>query len=127
MSLPNMKVINYMSKKTKNLFRVDLNLKYLVYTDKEKYTQDDVFDWIKNEVHSNELDADGALEIEKVESSEQIQDFLDMDIEYYVYYTDGEDDSTSIDTLVEELGLDASALVDRLKKLGYTVTPPTKK
>jgi hypothetical protein len=116
-----------MSKKTKNLFRVDLNLKYLVYTDKEKYTQDDVFDWIKNEVHSNELDADGALEIEKVESSEQIQDFLDMDIEYYVYYTDGEDDSTSIDTLVEELGLDASALVDRLKKLGYTVTPPTKK
>jgi len=78
-------------------------------------------------VRSNEFDDDGALEIEKVESSEQIQDFLDMDIEYYVYYTDGEDDSTSIDTLVEELGLDASALVDRLKKLGYTVTPPTKK
>jgi hypothetical protein len=86
-----------------------------------------VLDWIKNDVHSGEFDSDGALEIEKVESSEQIQDFLDMDTEYYVYYTDDEDDSTSIDTLVEELGLDASALVDRLKKLGYTVTPPTKK
>jgi hypothetical protein len=122
-----MKVINYMSKKTKNLFRVDLNLKYLVYTDKEKYTEDDVLDWIQNEVHSNEFDGDGALEIEKVESSEQIQDFLDMDIEYYVYYTSGEDDSTSIDTLVEELGLDANILVEKLRKLGYTVSKPKKK
>jgi hypothetical protein len=122
-----MKVINYMSKKTKNLFRVDLNLKYLVYTDKEKYTQDDVLNWIKNEVHSNEFDDDGALEIEKVESSEQIQDFLDMDIEYYVYYTSGEDDSTSIDTLVEELGLDANILVAKLRNLGYTVSKPKKK
>ena len=111
----------------KNLFRVDLNLKYLVYTDKEKYTQNDVLDWIKNDVHSGEFDGDDVLEIEKVESSEQIQDFLDMDTEYYVYYTNNEDDSTSIDTLVEELGLDASVLVDKLKKLGYTVTPPKKR
>jgi hypothetical protein len=116
-----------MSKKTKNLFRVDLNLKYLVYTDKEQYTQNDVLDWLKNEVHSNEFDDDGALEIEKVESSEQIQDFLDMDIEYYVYYTSGEDDSTSIDTLVEKLGLDANILVAKLRKLGYTVSKPKKK
>jgi len=122
-----MKVINYMSKKTKNLFRVDLNLKYLVYTDKEQYTQDDMLDWLKNEVHSNEFDDDGALEIEKVESSEQIQDFLDMDIEYYVYYTSGEDDSTSIDTLVEKLGLDTNILVAKLRKLGYTVSKPKKK
>ena len=114
-------------KQNKNLFRVDLNLKYLVYTDKEKYTQDDVLDWLKNEVHSNEFDDDGALEIEKVESSEQIQDFLDMDIEYYVYYTSDEDDSTSIDTLVEELGLDANILVVKLRKLGYTVSKPKKK
>jgi hypothetical protein len=114
-------------KQNKNLFRVDLNLKYLVYTDKEKYTQDDVLDWIKNEAHSNEFDDDGALEIEKVESSEQIQDFLDMDIEYYVYYTSDEDDSTSIDTLVEELGLDANILVAKLRKLGYTVSKPKKK
>jgi hypothetical protein len=114
-------------KQNKNLFRVDLNLKYLVYTDKEKYTQDDVLDWLQNEVHSNEFDDDGALEIEKVESSEQIQDFLDMDTEYYVYYTSGEDDSTSIDTLVEELGLDANILVEKLRKLGYTVSKPKKK
>ena len=113
--------------KTKNLFRVDLNLKYLVYTDEEKYTQNDVLDWIKHDVHSGEFDGDDVLEIEKVESSEQIQDFLDLQDSYCVYCTSPEDDSTYLGDLVDLLGLDASVLVDKLKKLGYTVTPPKKR
>jgi hypothetical protein len=114
-------------KQKKNLFRVDVTLKYLVYTDKAEYKEIDVVNWIKNDFHSGEFDTDGALKIQKVESTEQIQDFLDLDIDYNVYYTDDVDESTSLDTLVEELCLDAKVLVAKLKKLGYTITSPKKK
>jgi hypothetical protein len=114
-------------KQTKNLFRIDLNLKYLVYTDKMNYTENDVLNWIKNDFHSGELDEENNLTINKVESSHQIQDFLDQDIDYSVYYTDDEDDDTSISTLVETLGLDADILVAKLRKLGYVITKPKKK
>ena len=114
-------------KQNKNLFRIDLNLKYLVYTDKMIYTEPDVLNWIKNDFHSGELDEENNLIINKVESSQQIQDFLDMDVDYSVYYTDDEDDNTSISTLVEKLSLDADILVAKLRKLGYVITKPKKK
>lgn len=116
-----------MSTKNKNLFRVDINLSYLVYTDQEKYTEQDTLKWCKDELHESELEEGEALEILKVESSEQVQDFLDKDNEYYVYYTDDEDDSTSVSDLVDRLGLDADILVAKLRKLGYSVTKPKKK
>lgn len=106
----------------KNLFRVNLNLKYLVYTDEMNYTEDDVLLWIKNNFHSGELDDEDAVQITKVESSKQIQDFLDMDIDYNVYHTDDEDHDTSIKELVEKLGLDVHILIEKLRKLGYTVS-----
>ena len=111
-------------KQKKNLFRVDVHLNYLVYTDKETYNEIDVCKWLKNDFHSGELDEGGALEVQKVESVEQIQDFLEKDFEYNVYYTDDKDDGTSIQTLVDELGLNADVLVAKLRKLGYTVAPP---
>ena len=113
-----------MSTKNKNLFRVDLNLRYLIYTDQEKYTEHDVLKWCKEELHEGEFDDEGVLEIKRVESSEQVQDFLDMDIEYNVYHTDDEDESTSVSDLVDKLGLDADILAARLRKLGYSVTKP---
>lgn len=113
--------------KTKNLFRVDLNLKYLIYTDKQEYTENDVLNWIKNDFHYGEFDSDNALKIEKVESSKQIQDFLNYDYYYSVYRDAGDDDEKDLSDLVDLLGLDASVLVDKLKKLGYTVTPPKKR
>jgi hypothetical protein len=111
----------------KNLFRVDVHLSYLVYTDKETYNEIDVCKWLKNDFHSGELDEEGALEVQKVKSIEQIQDFLEKDFEYNVYYTDDKDDGTSIQTLVDELSLDADVLVAKLRKLGYTVAPPKEK
>lgn len=116
-----------MKKQNKNLFRIDLNLKYLVYTDKMNYTESDVLNWIKNDFHSGEFDDEDVLTINKVESSHQIEDFLDMDVDYNVYYTDDEDDSTSVSTLVEKLSLDADILVAKLRKLGYVITKPKKK
>ena len=115
-------------KQNKNLFRVDAHLSYLVYTDKETYGETDFCEWLKTSFHSGELDEEGSLEVEKVESTEQIQEFLEeRDYDYNVYYTDDEDEGTSLDTLVEELGLDADIFVAKLRKLGYTVTKPKKK
>lgn len=114
-------------KQKKNLFRVDAHLSYLVYTDKETYGETDFCEWLKNNFHSGELDEDGALEIEKVESTEQIQDFLDRDYDYSVYTEIGDNVEKDLSELVDELGLDAKVLVTKLKKLGYTITPPKKK
>jgi len=115
-------------KQNKNLFRVDAHLSYLVYTDKETYGETDFCKWLKNNFHSGELDEEGSLEVEKVESTEQIREFLDeRGYDYSVYYTDDEDEFTTISTLVEELGLDADILVAKLCKLGYTITKPEKK
>jgi len=96
-----------MSTKNKNLFRVDINLSYLVYTDQENYTESDVLKWFKDDFHSGEFDEENALSILKVESSEQVQDFLDREIDYCVYYTNDEDESASVSELVDRLGLDA--------------------
>lgn len=120
-----------MSRKTKkpinkNLFRVDLNLQYLVYTDKENYTEHDVEKWIKNDLHSGEFDEQDGLTINKVTSSKQIQDFLDLDVDYNVYHTDEQDNGISVHSLVEQLGLDADVMIDKLKKMGYTVTKDKK-
>lgn len=114
-------------KQNKNLFRVDAHLSYLVYTDKETYGETDFCKWLKNNFHSGELDEEGALEVEKVESTEQIQDFLDRDYDYSVYREIGDDDEKDLSELVNELGLDADILVAKLRELGYTITKPKKK
>lgn len=105
-------------KTQKKLYRVDINLKYLVYTDKE-YKQVDALDWLKNEVHSGELD--DACEISLVKDAKEIEDFTEMKIDYYPYFTDEEDESTLSD-IIEKLGLDAKKLIKRLESLGYKVT-----
>ncbi len=109
-------------KQKKNLFRVDLNLKYLIYTDKQEYTDSDIISWLKNEMHSGEFDEPNAVMINKVTTQKQIQDFLNMDIDYHVY---GDVDQLSVHDVVEPLGLDTEAMIDRLKSLGYAVSKNT--
>ena len=106
-------------KTEKKLYRVDINLKYLIYTD-EEYEQENVFNWIKTEVHSGELD--DACEIYEVKSVKEIED--DFDMEYFPYCADAEDrmQELTLEEIVEELGLDAKKLIQRLESLGYTVT-----
>lgn len=108
-----------MKTENKKLYRVDINLKYLVYTDKE-YKQGDVLNWLKNEVHSGELD--DTCEISLVKDAKEIEDFTEMEIDYCPYYTDNADESTFLSDIIEKLGLDAKKLIERLKSLGYKVT-----
>jgi hypothetical protein len=110
--------------KKKNLFRVDAHLNYLVYTDKDTYDESDFCQWLKTDFHSGELDEKSTLEVKKVESTKQIQEFLEKDYDYNVYYTDSEDADVSIHTLVKELNLDIDNIIIKLRKLGYTVTKP---
>jgi hypothetical protein len=104
-------------KTEKKLYRVDINLKYLVLTDKE-YKQADTLAWLKNEVHGGELD-DEACTISLVKDSKEVNDFEEG---YCTYYTDPDDDGTSLEHIIDRLGLDASKMIERLKKLGYKVT-----
>ena len=106
-------------KTEKKLYRVDINLKYLVYTD-EEYKQVDVLNWIKNDIHHGELD--DACEISVVKDVKEIEDFTDSDIEYCPYYTDNADESTFLSDIIDKLGLDAKKLIKRLESLGYKVT-----
>lgn len=106
-------------KKQNKLYRVDINLKYLVYTNKE-YRQKDVLDWIKNDVHDGELD--DACEISLVKDAKEIEDFTEMDIPYCPYYTNNKDESLYLSDIIDDLGLDANKMIERLKKLGYEVT-----
>lgn len=106
-------------KKEKKLYRVDINLKYLVYTD-EDYTEANVYDWVKNYFHSAELD--DSCEISVVKDVKEIEDFTDSDIEYCPYYTDDADESTYLSDIIDKLGLDAKKLIKRLESLGYKVT-----
>ena len=105
------------------LFRVDLSLKYLVLTDKKEYNQYDVLKWLREECHEGEFDEDDSDSpneciIQEVDDSEMIQDFLDMDIDYNVYGTDG----ISISTVVEAFDLDTPKLIKELQKRGYKVS-----
>lgn len=109
-------------KTEKKLYRVDLNLKYLVYTDTE-YKQKDVSNWIKNDFHSGELD--DVCEISMVKDVKEIQDFIEMGVDYYPYcpyYTNEEDEETFLCDIIDKLGLDAKKLIKRLESLGYKVT-----
>lgn len=101
----------------KKLYKVDITVKYLVYTDVE-YNKYDVTDWLKEDFHSAELD--DACEISLVNDVEEIGEDFDMD--YCPYFTNDEDDLTTLDTIVDDLGLDAGKMIKRLKDLGYTVT-----
>lgn len=106
-------------KTEKKLYRVDINLSYLVYTD-EEYKQGDVLNWIKNDIHSAELDDN--CEISVVKDVKEIEDFTDLDVEYCPYYTDNADESTFLSDIIDKLGLDAKKLIKRLESLGYKVT-----
>lgn len=108
----------------KKLFRVDATLSYLVVTEKDTYTVKDFLAWAKNDMHSGELDESSALEIKEVKSTKQIQDYIDRDHDYMVYDTTGGIDNQYVSELIKELGLDVEFLADRLRELGYTVTPP---
>lgn len=103
-------------KPDKKLYRVDINLKYAIFTDKA-YNEDDVLKWLKNDVHSGELDEN--CEIALVTDSKEVEDF---DEDYCVYYTDDNDESTYLNDIIDILGLDAKKMIERLKKLGYKVS-----
>jgi len=111
----------------KKLFRVDATLSYLVVTEKDIYTVKDFLAWVKNDMHSGELDESSALEIKEVKSTEQIQDYIDRDHDYMTYDTTGGTDIQYVSELIKELGLDVEVLADRLRELGYTVTAPAVK
>jgi hypothetical protein len=105
-------------KNKKKLYRVDVDLSYLVYTVGE-YTYADVFDWIKNNFHSGETDG---CEISIVTNAKTLEDDFDMS---YVPYCDDTDDATkemSLEEIIDILGLDAEIMIDRLERLGYKVT-----
>ena len=106
-------------KTEKKLYRVDINLKYLVYTD-EEYKQVDVLNWIKNDIHHGELD--DACEISLVKDAKEIED--DFGLEYFPYCSDIEDsqEELTVEDIVNKLGLDAKKLIKRLESLGYKVT-----
>lgn len=103
-------------KTEKKLYRVDINLKYLVYTDKD-FDLSNVIDWLKYELHDAELDE--GCDISLVDSVEEIQDF---DEDYNTYYTDDADEGASLKEIIDKLGLDAQKMIKRLTKLGYKVT-----
>lgn len=115
-----------MSKKTKKLFRIDAKISYLYLTYEANYNVKDFLRWLKNDMHSGEIDESSALEIKEVKSTTQIQDYLDRDNDYMVYDDTGSDDIQYISALVEELALDSEVLAERLRSLGYTVTAPAK-
>ena len=107
-------------KKGKKLYRVDINLKYLVYTDvNEKYNQSQVFDWLKQEMHEGELNE--VCTVTPVNSTEQIKDF-DEDYSLYCTCSTDKDKELNLNEVVDSLGLDAKKLIKRLESLGYKVT-----
>jgi hypothetical protein len=108
------------------LFRVDAKIGYLILTKKADYTFSDFLAWVKEDMHSGEFDEDdNALDIKEVKSSKQVQDYLDREFAYTPYATAGcITDSDYLSDIISDLGLDAEALADRLRVLGYTVTPP---
>jgi hypothetical protein len=108
----------------KKLFRVDAALSYLILTEKDNYTARDFLDWAKSDMHSGEFDDQVALKIEEVKSTTQIQNYVDLEHDYMPYDDTGSADTQYLSELITDLGLDAEVLADRLRELGYTVTPP---
>jgi len=105
-----------------NLYRIDLCLDYLYATNKDTYTVADVLEWIKNEIHVDELDRGGALTIKRVRSESDITDYLD---DYNVYNVYNED--LSLKEVRENLDkqrkkTDIEKVIELLEKSGYVVT-----
>jgi hypothetical protein len=70
-------------------------------------------------MHSGELDTGDSYTIQRVEDMEDISDFS----EDYNVYTDIEEEvNPAVCELIKELNLDVSGLIQRLKKLGYSIT-----
>jgi hypothetical protein len=115
--------------KEKKLFRVDINLSYLFLTDDPDYgDKHDVTEWIEKDFHSGELDAEtkddtigNKFICQEVTDINQVKDYNSG----YVCYGDNADE-TDLENLTIELGLDAKIMIDRLTKLGYTVSPAPK-
>jgi hypothetical protein len=106
------------TKPKKNLFRVDINLSYLFLTEQETLGLNHVLAWL-NSMHSGELDTGDSYTIQRVEDMEDISDFS----EDYNVYTDIEEEvNPAVCELIKELNLDVSGLIQRLKKLGYSIT-----
>lgn len=111
-------------KTEKKLYRVDINLKYLVLAGDEdlagdEYNQSHVFDWLKHEMHEGEL-TEGCT-ISQVDNTKQIEDF-DEDYSLYCVCPNDKDREPNLNEVIDLLGLDAKKMIERLKKLGYKVT-----
>ena len=116
-----------------HLFRVDLNLKYLFLTTKEKYgSQADIMHWLKNHMHEGELDnfwedEDTRMVVEEVADTSQIEDFSK---DYSPYSPDDLYDESlqerSLESLIPELNLDSAEMIRILKSRGYKIEQPKK-
>lgn len=96
-----------------NLYRVDIDLKYLAYQEQPP-NDDEVLQWLR-ECHEGELD--DSFDVELITDSKQVEDFEDS----YCPYSDTNNEEALID-LIPKLGLDIPQTIARLKKAGYTVT-----
>jgi hypothetical protein len=103
------------------LFRVDVKLKYLVLSTSGVYTSEDVLKWLKEECHEGEVDDCG--EISQVTEKEQVEDF---DMSYPTYHDETVEEGRLLEDVINELNLDASSMIKKLKKMGYTITNPLK-
>lgn len=103
----------------RKLFRVDIDLKYLFLTEREKIGPSDVLEWL-HDVHSGELDDEDAVSILEITDDHQIDDF---DREYGVYSDiPNLPDGTYVSEVIEDLHLDTGAMIKKLEALGYKIT-----
>lgn len=96
------------------LYRVDVKISYLQYNDDGAELQEnDVIQWFANSFHRGELDDEGRCIITEVIDRSQVEDFS---LGYNVYGTD-----LLLEDIINDLGLNASEMIRKLEKLGYTV------
>lgn len=106
---------------SKKLFRVDLNLKYLFYTDKTILHTQDVLKWLEKDCHSGELDDDDTCVITEIDDPEDVDDFP----ENYTVYSDDKTCEINLGDIFKTWNT-PEAMVAKLKKMGYKITPPKK-
>ena len=101
--------------KSKKLYRVDINLKYLSLQNKPP-TITDVINWA-NHAHSGEFD--GGVKILEVSDISEIEDFED---DYALYENNEEcDDQYLKEDAVRMLMLDLEVVRKRLSAAGYKI------
>ena len=108
--------------RTRTLYKVTINLNYLYYTDKEEmYDTGDVLKWFLNDCHEGELEQDGVCEILEITDPSEVEEFGGG---YPVYNDLGEE--IDLDEICKSFQT-PEAMVYRLEKLGYKITPPASK